>query len=346
LLHDSNLSTAIEAHTKQQKLVDELSATIQASESQLAGLKSHLEQGFADLDDLIADHVANQLKHGDPPVLSKSLDDAKRRREHTIASIGMIENGLRKLRVERASHDNIVLSQRAGAEADAIIAAAAHEIATRLRAADALAVELRMRLNAIGKVVPLDTDTETLLKSQPQQFPMRNTDGWHRGQKYSAMVASWRAHLSHDASARIAEQIDSRAAALGAARGMAEADPAELAAVQKLLAELDAKAKSAAPGSKEQERALAQSHNVERELLRLQGQLPGDDSEAELEAKKADWAQAFEATLSEALDGAASYSDRLKIRAEFSRLAHAHDERQDDDKGRFRTREPDRGRTR
>jgi hypothetical protein len=39
-----------------------------------------------------------------------------------------------------------------------------------------------------------------------------------------------------------AEQIDARAAALGAARGMAEADADELAAVQKLLAELDAKA--------------------------------------------------------------------------------------------------------
>ena len=144
----------------------------------------------------------------------------------------------------------------------------------------------------------------------------------------------------------LAEQIDARAAALGAARGMAEADPDELAAVQNLLADLDAKAKTAAPGSKEQQRALAQSHNVERELLRLQGQLPGDDSEAELEAKKADWAQAFDATLSEALDKAASYGDRLQIRAEFSRLAHQHDEQQDDDKGRFRTREPDRGRTR
>jgi len=99
-----------------------------------------------------------------------------------------------------------------------------------------------------------------------------------------------------------------------------------------LLADLDAKAKAAAPGSKEQQRALAQSHNVERELLRLQGKLPGEDSEAELEAKKADWAQAFEATLSEALDNAASYDDQLQIRADFSRLAHAHDEQQDDDK--------------
>jgi len=143
-----------------------------------------------------------------------------------------------------------------------------------------------------------------------------------------------------------AEQIDARAAALGAARGMAEADPDELAAVQNLLADLDAKAKSAAPGSKEQERALTQSRNVERELSRMQGQLPGEDSEAELEAKKADWAQAFDATLSEALDKAASYGDRLQMRAEFSRRAHAHDQQQDDDKGRFRTREPDRGRTR
>ena len=143
-----------------------------------------------------------------------------------------------------------------------------------------------------------------------------------------------------------AEQIEARAAALGAARGMAEADPDELAAVQNLLADLDAKAKAAAPGSKEQQSALAQSRNVERELLRMQGQLPGEDSEAEREAKKADWAQAFEATLSEALGKAASYSDRLQIRAEFSRLAHAHDEREDDDKGRFRAREPDRGRTR
>jgi AAA domain len=143
-----------------------------------------------------------------------------------------------------------------------------------------------------------------------------------------------------------AEQIDARAAALGAARGIAEADPAELAAVQNLLDDLDKKAKTAAPGSKEQQTALAQSRNVERELSRMQGQLPGEDSEAELEAKKADWAQAFDATLSEALDGAASYGDRLQIRAEFSRLAHAHDEQQDDDKGRFRTREPDRGRTR
>ena len=143
-----------------------------------------------------------------------------------------------------------------------------------------------------------------------------------------------------------AEQIDAHAAALGAARGMAQADPAELAAAQNLLADLDAKAKAAAPGSKEQQRALTQSRNVERDLLRLQGKLPGEDSEAECEVKKADWAQAFEATLSEALDNAASYSDRLQIRAEFSRLAHAHDEQQDDDKGRFRTREPDRGRTR
>jgi AAA domain len=45
-----------------------------------------------------------------------------------------------------------------------------------------------------------------------------------------------------------AEQIDAHAAALGAARGMAEADADELAAVQKLLAELDAKAKAAEPG--------------------------------------------------------------------------------------------------
>jgi hypothetical protein len=142
-----------------------------------------------------------------------------------------------------------------------------------------------------------------------------------------------------------AEQIEARAAALGAARGMAEADPVELAAVQNLLADLDAKAKAAAPGSKEQQKGLTQSRNLERELLRTQG--GGDvDSEAELEAKKADWAQAFEATLSEALDNAASYSDQLQIRAEFSQLAHAHEEQQDDDKGRFRAREPDRGRTR
>jgi hypothetical protein len=78
----------------------------------------------------------------------------------------------------------------------------------------------------------------------------------------------------------------------------------------------------------------------------MQGQLPDEDSEAEREAQKADWAQAFEATLSEALDKATSYSDRLQIRAEFSRLAHQHDEQKDDDKGRFRAREPDRGRTR
>ena len=141
-----------------------------------------------------------------------------------------------------------------------------------------------------------------------------------------------------------ADRRPRRRAWRGARHG--EADPAEIAAVQNLFAELDAKATAAVPGSKEQQRALAQSRNVERELLRMQGKLPGEDSEAEREAKKADWAQAFEATLSEALDEAASYGDRLQIRAEFSRLAHAHDEQQDDDKGRFRTREPDRGRTR
>jgi hypothetical protein len=110
------------------------------------------------------------------------------------------------------------------------------------------------------------------------------------------------------------------------ARGVAEADPDELAAFQHLMADLDAKAKAAAPGSKEQERALTQSRNVERELLRLQGQLPGEESEPELEAKKADWVQAFEATLSEALNIAASYSDQLQIRAGFSQLARAHEE--------------------
>lgn len=126
-----------------------------------------------------------------------------------------------------------------------------------------------------------------------------------------------------------AEQIAARAAALGAARGMAEAD-------------LDAKARAAAPGSKEQQRALTQSRNVERELLHMQG----DDNEAEREAKQADWQQAFEAIQSEALAKAGSYEDMTDIRAEFSRLKHAHDEQPDDDKGRFRAREPDRGRTR
>jgi hypothetical protein len=139
-----------------------------------------------------------------------------------------------------------------------------------------------------------------------------------------------------------AEQIDARAAALGAARGMAEADADELAAVQKLLAELDAKAKAAEPGSKEQQRALTQSRNVERELLHMQG----DDNEAEREAKQADRQQAFEAVQSGALAKAGSYEDMTDIRAEFSRLKHAHDEQPDDDKGRFRTREPDRGRLR
>lgn len=139
-----------------------------------------------------------------------------------------------------------------------------------------------------------------------------------------------------------AEQIDARAAELGAARGMAEADADELAAVQKLLAELDAKAKAAEPGSKEQQRALTQSRNVERELLHMQG----DDNEAEREAKQADWQQAFEAVQSDALAKAGSYEDMTDIRAEFSRLKHEHDEQPDDDKGRFRAREPDRGRTR
>jgi Ti-type conjugative transfer relaxase TraA len=139
-----------------------------------------------------------------------------------------------------------------------------------------------------------------------------------------------------------AEQIDARAAALGAARGMAEADADELAAVQKLLAELDAKAKSAAPGSKEQQRALTQSRNVERELLHMQG----DDNEAEREAKQADWQQAFEAVQSDALAKAGSYEEKMDIGAEFSRLWHEHDEQQDDDKGRVRTRDPDRGRLR
>jgi hypothetical protein len=127
----------------------------------------------------------------------------------------MVESGLRKLRVEkeRASHDNTILSQRVGAAADAIIAASANEIADRLRAADALAVELRMKLNALSKTISLDTDVETLLKSQPQQFPMRNTPAWHRAQEYAELVSSWRAHLAHDATARIGENLEAVKAA-------------------------------------------------------------------------------------------------------------------------------------
>jgi hypothetical protein len=213
--HDNSpLADAIRAHTKQQKLVDELSATISASESQLAGLKNHLAD-FANLDDEMAECCAQQMKRGDPPTLSKALSDAKRRREHTSASLEMVESGLRKLRVEkeRASHDNTILSQRVGAQADAIIAAAANEIVEGLRAADSLAIELRMKLNALGKVVPLDTVVETLLKSMPSQFPMRNTPAWHRAQEYSELVLSWRAHLAHDASARIGENLEAVKAA-------------------------------------------------------------------------------------------------------------------------------------
>jgi hypothetical protein len=143
----------------------------------------------------------------------------------------------------------------------------------------------------------------------------------------------------------VAEQIDARAAELGAVRGLAPVDPAELAEIHELLAE-GAKAKAAAPGSKEHQRALQQTANVERELLRAEGKLPGEDSDAEAEAKKADWQQAFVASLAEAEAKAGSYSERLHIRAEFSQLARERDEEKDDDKGRFRTREPDRGRTR
>jgi hypothetical protein len=137
-----------------------------------------------------------------------------------------------------------------------------------------------------------------------------------------------------------AEQINARVAEIGAARGVAQTNAADFADVQNLLAELGAKAKSAEPGSKEQERALTQSRNVERELLHMQS----DDNEAEREAKQADWQQSFEAIRADALANAGSYEDMTDIRAEFSRLKHAHDEQQDDDKGRVRTREPDRGR--
>ena len=139
-----------------------------------------------------------------------------------------------------------------------------------------------------------------------------------------------------------AEQINARVAELGAARGVAQADSGEITAIQNLLADLDAQAKSAEPGSKEQERALTQSRNVERELQHMQG----GDNEAEREAKQADWQQAFEAVQSDALAKAGSYEDMTDIRAEFSRLKHEHDEQPDDDKGRVRTREPDRGRLR
>jgi hypothetical protein len=138
------------------------------------------------------------------------------------------------------------------------------------------------------------------------------------------------------------EQINARAAEIGAARGVAEADADEITAIQNLLADLDAKAKAAEPGSKEQERALTQSRNVERELLHMQG----DENEAEREAKQADWQPAFEAVRADALANAGSYEDKQDIHAEFSRIERTHAEEQDDDKGRSRTREPERGRTR
>jgi Ti-type conjugative transfer relaxase TraA len=136
------------------------------------------------------------------------------------------------------------------------------------------------------------------------------------------------------------EQINARAAEIGAARGVAEADTAEITAIQNLLAELDAKAKSAEPGSKEQERALTQSGNVEADLQRMQG----DDNDAEREAKQADWQQSFEAIRADALANAGSYEDKQDIHAEFSQIERTHAEEQDDDKGRSRTREPERGR--
>jgi hypothetical protein len=64
------------------------------------------------------------------------------------------------------------------------------------------------------------------------------------------------------------------------------------------------------------------------------------------DTRQADWQQAFEAVQSDALAKAGSYEDMTDIRAEFSRLKHEHDEQPDDDKGRLRTREPDRGRLR
>ena len=49
-----------------------------------------------------------------------------------------------------------------------------------------------------------------------------------------------------------------------------------------------------------------------------------------------------ENTPTQTLDNAMSYSDRLKIRAELTRLAREQGEQQDNDKGR----EPDEGRSR